>query len=115
MENLKEDDLSPVVIDLTNGDKLDESFLRMFGFWSKKILQHMFGGMGPSIDVSKFQIKGSRSDVSSFAKAIGSEKKYMDSIKSFGLDNPKTFKNKSKLNRATKDFTRKTGLKWPFK
>ena len=115
MKNLNEDELTPAVIDLTNGNKLDESFLRMFGFWTKKILQHMFGGTGSSIDVSKFQVKGNKSDVESFAKAIGSEKKYMDSLRQHGLDNPKTFKDKSKLERATKDFTRKTGLKWPFK
>ena len=110
MEKLKEDELSPIVIDLTNGNKLDEGFLRMFGFWTKKILERMFGGNALPV-----QIKGNKRDVAAFAKTIGKEKKYMDSIRRFGLDNPKTFKNKSKLERSVSDFTRKTGLKWPFK
>jgi hypothetical protein len=110
MQKLKEEELSPIVIDLSSGNKLDESFLRMFGFWTKKILNYMFGGTGVPVT-----IKGNKRDVESFAKTIGREKKYMDSIRQYGLDNPKTFKNKSKLERATSDFTRKTGLKWPFK
>jgi len=110
MEKLKEEELSPVVIDLTNGDKLDESWLRMLGFGVKSIMNAMFGASAVPVSV-----KGSRSDVASFTKTVGREKKYMDSIRKFGLDNPKTFRNKSKLNRAVSDFTRKTGLKWPFK
>ena len=110
MEKLKEEELSSITIDLTNGDKLDESWLRMLGFGVKSIMNAMFGGS--SVPVS---VKGSRSDVASFTKTVGREKKYMDSIRRFGLDNPKTFRDKSKLKRATSDFTRKTGLKWPFK
>jgi len=110
MQKLKEEELSPIVIDLTNGDKIDESWLRMMGFGIKAILNRMFGGA--PVPVS---LKGNKHDVAAFTKAVGSEKKYMDSIRRYGLDNPKTFKNKSKLERATTDFTRKTGLKWPFK
>jgi len=110
MEKLKEEALSSIVIDLTNGDKLDESWLRMMGFGIKAILNRMFGGSSVPV-----QIKGNKSDVAAFAKTVGKEKKYMDSLRKYGLDNPKTFKNKSKLERAVGDFTRKTGLKWPFK
>ena len=110
MEELREDELTPIVIDLTNGDKLDESWLKMMGFGIKTILNQMFGGSGVPVS-----IKGNQRDVTSFTKALGSEKRYMDSLRRHGLDNPKTFKNKSKLTRAVSDFTRKTGLKWPFK
>jgi hypothetical protein len=110
VDKIREEELASPVIDLTNGDKLDESFLRMFGFWTKKILNYMFGGS--AIPVT---LKGNKKDVAAFTKAVGKEKKYMDSIRRYGLDNPKTFKNKSKLERAVSDFTRKTGLKWPFK
>lgn len=99
----------PVVINLSN-KTLDESFLRMFGFWTKKLLNYMFGGS--PVPVS---IKGKKSDVEAFSKALGSEKRYMDSLRKYGLDNPKTFKDKTKVERAVKEFTRKTGLKWPFK
>jgi hypothetical protein len=110
MENLNEEEKFPIVIDLTNGDKLDESWLRMLGFGIQSILGAMFGGS--SVPVS---VKGNRGDIKAFTKALGKEKRYMDSLKKFGLDNPKTFKNKSQLERATTAFTRKTGLKWPFK
>ena len=110
MQELEEQEITPIVIDLTNSDKLDESWLRMFGFGVKTILNQMFGGSPVPVSVT-----GNRSDVTAFAKTIGREKKYMDSIRRFGLDNPKTFKNKSKLKRAVSDFTRRTGLKWPFK
>jgi hypothetical protein len=110
MQKLKEEEISPIVIDLTNGDKLDESWLRMLGFGVKSILNSMFGGSSVPVSVT-----GNRSEVTSFAKAIGKEKRYMDSLRRYGLDNPKTFKNKSMLDKATSAFTRKTGLKWPFK
>lgn len=110
VEDLKEEPVSPIVIDLTNGDKLDESWLRMLGFGVKSILNAMFGG-----DSVPVNVKGHPSDIRAFTKAVGREKKYMDSIRAYGLDNPRTFKNKSKLQQATNAFTRKTGLKWPFK
>ena len=70
----------------------------------------MFGGARIPVEV-----KGSKSEVKAFARALGREKRYMDSIKKFCLYNPKTYKDKLKLNKAIKDFTRKTKLKWPFK
>ena len=111
MDELKEEELAPIVIDLTNGDKLDESWLRMFGFGVKTILNQMFG-RSSAIPVS---LKGNRHDIKSFTNAIGKEKKYMDSLNQYGLNNPKTYRNKAHLDKATTAFTRKTGLKWPFK
>ena len=102
-------EITEIEIDLS-GDKLNESFLRMFGFGVKAILKRMFGGA--SVPVS---VKGSKGDVGAFAKAIGSEKKYLDNWRRFGLDNPKTYKNKAMSDKAARNFTRKTGIKWPFK
>ena len=102
-------ELTEIEIDLS-GDKLNESFLRMFGFGVKAILKRMFGGT--SVPVS---VKGSKGDVGAFAKAIGSEKKYLDNWRRYGLDNPRTYKSKAVLDKAAKNFTRKTGIKWPFR
>ena len=33
----------------------------------------------------------------------------------YGLDNPRTYKSKSKLKNAVTAFEKATGLKWPFK
>ena len=47
--------------------------------------------------------------------ALGSEARYIKSARDYGLNNPKTFKNKNKLTKAVKGFEKATGLKWPFK
>jgi hypothetical protein len=103
-------ELTPIIIDLSSSDRLDESFLRTMGFGIKAILGRMFGGSAMPVTV-----KGNSSDVRSFSQAVGREKRYMDSYKRYGLDNPKTYKSKYKLDKSIKDFTRKTGIKWPFK
>lgn len=107
---IMDNDLSPIEIDLTNGDKLDESFLTMFGTAVKMLLQRMFGASGPPV-----KIKGKKSDVEAFTKALTREKSYMETFQQSGLDSPKTYRSKAKLDQAVGKFERTTGLKWPFK
>jgi hypothetical protein len=105
-------DLVPIEINLraqTEG-LLNESFLAMFGGAIETILTGMFGGR--SIPV---KIAGTTKQVNSFKKAVGHEAKYLKAMKRYGLDNPKTFKNKSQLDRAVKNFEKDTGIPWPFK
>ena len=112
-ENLiKEDKLTTITLDFNKlkKQKLDESFLAMFGGWVEQILGSMFGGRSLPLAV-----KGSQRDVQSFAKALGGEKSYLEAVKRYGLDHPTTYRNKSKLDNAIKGFERETGLKWPFK
>ena len=112
-ENLiKEDKLTTITLDFNKlkKQKLDESFLAMFGGWVEQILGSMFGGRSLPLAV-----KGSQRDVQSFAKALGGEKSYLEAVKRYGLDHPTTYKNRSKLDNAIKGFERETGLKWPFK
>ena len=112
-ENLiKEDKLTTITLDFNElkKQKLDESFLAMFGGWVEQILGSMFGGRSLPLAV-----KGSQRDVQSFAKALGGEKSYLEAVKRYGLDHPTTYKNRSKLDNAIKGFERETGLKWPFK
>jgi len=113
MEHLHEDKIVSVEIDLEElktNDQLNEVFLRMFGSWVTLLLKGMFG-----IPIVNMNIKGSPADVTKFAAAIGNEKKYIEVAKKHGLDNPQTYKQKSKLNRAVSAFERTTGIKWPFK
>jgi len=107
---MNDKDITPIVIDLTSQNKLNESWLRLFGYGVKSILSHMFGET--SIPVT---VRGSKGDITSFANTLGREKNYLTSYKKFGLDNPKTYRNKSLLDRAVSKFEGKTGLKWPFK
>ena len=112
MKRLNEDKLTEIVIDLEElkKNKLNESFLAMFGYWIQVIMKRMFGGS--EIPVS---VKGNPRDVSAFARAIGNEKSYIDTAKKHGLHDPRTYKSKSLLKKATNAFERVTGIKWPFK
>jgi len=109
-DTIKEDKIAPIVIDLTRSNSLDESWLRMFGENIKGILQAMFGGV--SIPV---QVRGSSSSVNSFVSALSGEKKYISTLKKYGLNNPRTYRSKGELKKATSKFERSTGIKWPFK
>jgi len=109
---LEEGELVPIVIDFKKAreGELNESFLTMFGGWIETIMKAMFGGSRLPLSV-----RGSKSEVESFARAIGGEKNYIKSAKRYGLDHPTTYKNKSKLDVAIKGFEKETGIKWPFK
>jgi len=104
-------DLVPIVIDLGvhRRNELNESWLVMFGGAIKMLLGHMFGE--PSAPV---KIRGTRREVDSFAKALGGEKKYIDAAIKYGLNDPRTYKNKYKLEKAIANFERTTGIKWAF-
>jgi hypothetical protein len=111
-ENLNEDKLNKIVIDFNELRKnsMNESFLAMFGGWIQTILKTMFGG--GSLPMA---FRGSERDVKSFANTIGSEKRYIETAKRYGLDHATTYRNKSKLDVAAKNFEKDTGIKWPFK
>ena len=109
---LQEDKLTEIVIDFNEirKNELNESFLVMFGAWIKHILGAMLGDF--NIPVS---VRGSRGEVESFARAVGGEKKYVETAKRYGLDHPNTYKSQARLRTATKSFEKETGIKWPFK
>lgn len=92
-------------------EQLNESWLRMFGGVVKTILRQMFG----DVNLPTAKIRGSKRDVRSFGRALKSEKDYMTSFSKYGLDDPKTYDNKYKLDKAIKNFEKETGIKWPFK
>ena len=113
MHDNKQGDLTPIILDLDElkSGKLEEfNVLGQMGSAIKLILSQMFGGSAIPVTV-----KGSRGDVRSFARTIGREKKYMSAYKKHGLDDPRTYKSRFKLNKSVRDFERKTKLKWPFK
>ena len=107
-----QDDLSTEVLDLgaARRGELTESYLTSMGAMLQIALQRMFAGAGGSMKVT-----GSRKEVESLKRTLSGEKRYMNSFMKHGLDDPRTFKSKSQLMRAVKEFERATGLKWPFK
>ena len=110
---MESNELTPIVIDLEelkNGQLEEFNVLQSMGSAIKLILGQMFGGSAIPVTV-----KGSRGDVRAFAKTLGREKRYMQAYRDYGLNDPRTYKSKFKLNKSVREFERKTRLKWPFK
>ena len=107
---INEEKLEPIVIDFAEmrNNELNESFLAAFGNWVKLLTKRMFDNPGVGATL------GGATEVRSFARALGNEKKYIEIAKRHGLDDPRTISNKAKLKKATSAFERETGIKWPF-
>jgi len=100
-------DQEPIIIDFT---RVDESFLIAMGARLRLILNALFTG-----EFFPVKVRGSQAQVDSFVRTLAGEKRYLSSLSQYGLDNPKTLRDKYKLNKSVKSFERDTGLVWPFK
>lgn len=105
-------ELPTIHINLDRKGKLNESFLLMFGTAIKMIFQRMFG---QDVYLPDMKITGSPQQMQSFTSALAGEKRYFDSYVRYGLNDPRTYNDKYKLENAVRDFERDTGIKWPFK
>lgn len=101
--------MKKINIDLTQ-KRLDESWYSNFAGDVASLLKAI--GQGSSLPAT---VKGSTADIKAFARLMGAEKKHMDYFEKYGLDNPASFKTKSELDRAVRDFERTTGIKYPFR
>ena len=114
---LKEEELTEIVLDLgaQRKEELSEFFnrLSMFGGWIKWMLKQMFGSTPASRIPVK--IKGNRSEIESFSKAMAKEKDFISLAARYGLSDPRTYKSKAKLQSAVNNFERQTGIKWPLR
>jgi len=110
--SLNEDAVRTPVLNLNDfkGNSLNEGMLGMFGAWIEYALKGMFGGWG-----SNLKVLGSKRDVEAFAKTLSGEARYIQAAKKYGLDHPTTYRNKSSLEVAVKNFEKETGIQWPFR
>jgi len=104
-------DIIPIEIDLNRKDKLNESFLRMFGDAIKWVLRRMFG---QEVFVP-INVTGTTDQIEAFTKALAGEKRYFESYVKYGLNDPRTHEDRYRLNIAVDKFERDTGIKWPYK
>ena len=111
-ESLNEEQLVTTVIDLEKlkSEEMNEIFLAQLGGAIELILGFMFDSKPLPLSIT-----GAPRDVSAFARTIGSEKKYIEAARQYGLDHPSTYKNRAKLTNAIRKFEKQTGIKWPFK
>ena len=114
MQELNEDKLTEIVIDFEEmrSKKLNEDYWSSFGSRIKLMLDNMFGMGFLGMNV---KVRGTPREVKSFEKTFTSEAKYIKTARDYGLDNPRTYKSKSMLDKAVKGFEKVTGLKWPFR
>ena len=104
------------ILDLADFKKLDESaainenILNVFAAWIQYLLSKMYKGRRIPV-----RGRGNRIEVERFTDTLVNEKRYMDYIKKYGLDDPMTYKQKSKLDVAIKRFEREAGINWPIR
>ena len=111
-------------IDFENKKQLlNESWLTMFGAWSKTLLKHLFGD---ELEIkAKLQedeegdpdvlIRGQHAHVKAYIEALELEKDYIIAFSDYGEDHPRSVKVKAQLDAAIDKFQGLTGIKWPFK
>ena len=109
---LNEDKITEIVIDFneirTQG--INESWLSMFGTWTKFLLKGIFGNVALPV-----RVVGRQSEVESFARALGREKNHLSAISKYGLNDRRTYASKGALDSAVQQFEQETGINWPFK
>jgi hypothetical protein len=105
-------DFENKVLDLEDykGDQLNENILHVFAAWIEYLLSKMFKGRRIPV-----RVRGNRIEIERFTDALVNEKRYMDFIRKYGLDDPMTYKQKSKLDVAIKRFEREAGINWPIR
>lgn len=109
-----ESDSYQIDLEQIKAGQLNESLYTEFGGIIKMWLQTMLG-TNPFSTVPKFRLRGSRPDINSFLNTLGSQSKYIKAATALGLDDPRTFMNKSKFEIALKNFERQTGIRWPVR
>ncbi len=112
MQSINEDKITTTILDLdakNTGAIKEAGFLGMFGWAVESILSNMFSG--GTIPVT---IKGSPAQIGSFSRTLAGEKRYLEAWKNYGLDDPRTYRERAKLQDSINKFERLTGLDWPF-
>jgi hypothetical protein len=109
---ISDDELEEMVCDLGAARKgqLNENILHVFAAWIQYLLSKMFKGRRIPV-----RVRGNRIEVERFTDALVNEKRYMEYIKKYGLDDPMTYKSKSKLDVAIKRFEREAKINWPIR
>ena len=109
---LTEQELEETVFDLGAARKgqLNENILHVFAAWIEYLLSKMYKGRRIPV-----KVRGNKLEVTRFTDALVNEKRYMDYIKKYRLDNPMTYNQKAKLDVAIKRFEREAGIQWPIR
>jgi hypothetical protein len=105
-------DFENEILDLNDfkSDQLNENILHVLAAWIEYLLSKMFKGRRIPV-----KVRGNRIEVTRFTDALVNEKRYMDFIRKYGLDDPMTYKQKARLDVAIRRFERESGINWPIR
>jgi hypothetical protein len=105
-------DFENEILDLNDfkSDQLNENILHVLAAWIEYLLSKMFKGRRIPV-----KVRGNRIEVERFTDALVNEKRYMDFIRKYGLDDPMTYKQKARLDVAIRRFERESGINWPIR
>ena len=92
-----------------NGE-LNENMMNVFGAWIQYLLEKMFKGAKVPV-----RVRGDKIQVMRFSNALIHEKRYLNAIKKYGLDNPMTYRSRHKLDVSIARFEKEVGINWPLK
>ena len=84
--------LAPIEINL-NPETIDEGYLAALGGQLQLLLKMMFGG-----SLLPTAVRGTERQVSAFARALGNEKKYLQSFEKHGLSDKRTLGSNGPLS-----------------
>jgi hypothetical protein len=96
-----------IIIDLSS---VNESMMTALSSQIKRLMNVLFTG-----SYFPVKVKGTKTQVDRFIRALAAEKNYISSFNQYGLNNAATYKSKYKLDRAVKSFEADTKITWPFK
>ena len=104
-------DFDNKILDLSEyKGKLNENILHVFAAWIEYLLSKMFKGRRIPV-----KVRGNKLEIERFVDTLVNEKRYMDFIKKYGLDDPMTHKQKARLDVAIKRFEREAKINWPIR
>jgi hypothetical protein len=114
-DQLLEDNMTSITINLNmaKNKTLNEGLFQAFANITKWLVKSTIG-----IDFDRWNIpvkmRGTPNQINAFKRAMRGERKYMTAAKKYGLNNPRTYKSSYKLKKATANFEKTTGMKWPI-
>ena len=104
-------DFDNKILDLSEyKGKLNENILHVFAAWIEYLLSKMFKGRRIPV-----KVRGNKLEIERFVDTLVNEKRYMDFIKKYGLDDPMTYKQKARLDVAIKRFEREAKINGPIR
>lgn len=108
MNPIKEDKMVETSVNLDSS--INEQYLKAFAHKVEEILKAMLTGRHAPVSV-----KGEKGKVEAFARALGSEERYIKILQDSSPTDPQSMEMRHQLESAIANFEKSTGIKWPVR